>query len=131
MTSNYTKNMRFKYWTCQILSWFLLLIPLFVYVCIALGSDGVTNAGKVSVVGSVMVAAIFTVFNLLLQKKIRCTIWIILLGLYVAMSKFLLPLIIILAIATILDDLIFSPLASHYKMKLKASIVMDERSEAN
>lgn len=127
MTTDYTKNVRRQLWLYRIIDIMCLFLPVAIYVVIALTEDGVTVAGKVSVVGTVAIALILCVFNVVAQKKLRCPIWIILIGLYVAIQKYLLPLIIILAITTILDDLILTPIISYYRTKLISSKTIDER----
>jgi len=82
---------------------------------------------KVAVVCTAMIAIMLTAFNVMTQKNLRCPIWIILIGLFVAIRDYLLPLIIILAITSVLDDLVFSPLINYYKTKLIANKAMDER----
>ena len=97
-----------------------------IYVIIALAGDGVVFQ-KVAVVSTVMVALILTVFNVIAQKNLRCPIWLVLIGLYIAVNEYLLPLIIILAITSVLDDLVFTPIIAYYKTKTIASKVIDER----
>lgn len=84
-------------------------------------------AQQVALVGSVAVAGILTVLNVFLQRHLRAPLWIILLGLYIAIQEFLLPIVISLAVVSILDDLVMSPLITKYKTRLEASRVMDER----
>lgn len=124
--SKYTKDSRFKLWLFRILDGICLVAPLLVYVIIAL-CGGAVVAAKVAVVSTVMVAIILTVFNIIAQKRLRCPIWIMLIGLFVAIKEYLLPLIIILAITSILDDLVFTPLITYYKTKLISNKAMDER----
>jgi len=126
MGSKYTKEARFKLWFFRILDWICLGLPIIIYVIIALAGDGLV-AQKVAVVATTMVAIILTVFNIISQKKLRCPIWIILIGLFIAIKRYLLPLIIILAITSVLDDLVFTPLISYYRTKLIANKAMDER----
>lgn len=125
--SNFTKKIRKRYWFLKITNLVLLFVPLLVYIGIALGNGGTIVAEKVALVGSVMVALILTVFNVIAQKHLRAPLWIILLGLYVAMSEYLMPLVVILAVTSVLDDLVFTPLVEHYKIKLISSKTMDER----
>lgn len=127
MATDYTKNVRRQLWLYRIIDIMCLFLPVAIYVVIALTEDGVTVAGKVSVVGTVAIALILCVFNVVAQKKLRCPIWIILIGLYIAIQKYLLPLIIILAVTTILDDLILTPIISYYRTKLISSKTIDER----
>lgn len=124
--SKYTRKARFNLWFFRILDWVLLGLPLIIYVIIAL-SGGALVAQKVAVVSTVMVAIILTVFNVISQKRLRCPIWILLIGLYIAIKEYLLPLVIILAITSVLDDLVFTPLISYYRTKLIANKAMDER----
>lgn len=127
MASKYTKECRFKLWLFRILDWICLAAPLIIYVIIALSSGEAVVAQKVAVVSTTMVALILTAFNVLSQKKLRCPIWIVLIGLFVAIRDYLMPLIIILAITSILDDLVFTPLIGYYRTKLISNKAMDER----
>lgn len=126
-SSRFTKECRFKLWFFRILDWICLAAPLIIYVIIALSSGDAIVAQKVAVVSTTMVALILTAFNVISQKKLRCPIWIILIGLFVAIRDYLMPLIIILAITSILDDLVFTPLISYYKTKLISNKAIDER----
>ena len=130
-SSNYTKRLRRNLWILRVTDWVLLFVPLIVYVFIALFDGGVTAAGRVSVVASVMIAIILTAFNVISQKKLRCPLWIVLIGLYVAVKEWLLPLIILLAVTSVLDDLIFAPLIANVAQKLNASKVIDARMGDN
>ena len=127
MASKFTKECRFKLWLFRILDWVCLFMPLIIYIGIALSSGEAIVAQKVAVVSTTMIALILSIFNVLSQKRLRCPIWIILIGLFVAVRDYLMPLIIILAITSVLDDLVFTPLISYYKTKLVANKAMDER----
>lgn len=128
--SAYTKKTHRLLWLYRILDIICLFAPLLIYVIIALANGGVAAVGKVAVVGSVMVAGILVAINVVAQKRLRCPVWIVILGLYVAIREWLLPLIIILAITSVLDDLLFTPLIHKYYTKYQASTVVDEREEA-
>lgn len=125
--SSYTKKCQANLWLFRVLDWICLFAPLLVYIFIALCNGGVAAVGKVAVVGSVIIAGILTAINVIAQKRLRCPIWIVLLGLYVAIREWLLPLIIILAITSVLDDLVFTPLIHKWYTRYQASIVVDER----
>jgi len=131
MTSEFTKVCRRKLWLFRILDWICLGAPLIVYVIIALCNDGIGVGYKVTVVATVIIALIFTIFNVIAQKRLRCPIWIILIGVYIAMKNYLLPLIIILAIVAILDDFFFTPIIHYYYTKTIASKTIDQREEEN
>lgn len=126
-SSKFTKASRRKLWLFRILDWFCLIAPLLAYVIYALCSGEALVGQKVAVLSMTMIAIILTAFNVIAQKKLRCPIWIILIGLYVAIKNYLMPLIIILAITSVLDDLVFTPLISYYRSQLISNKAIDER----
>ena len=130
-TSKYTKRIRRKVLLLWLADTLLLFLPVLIYVVMALADSGVFMYGKVSVVASVLIAALLTAFNVIAQKRMRCPIWILIIGLFVAIREYLLPLIIILAVTSILDDLVFTPLISHYTVRAKSSKVIDDRMGDN
>lgn len=128
--SAFTKSCRKKLWFFRILDWLCLSLPLLIYLVIALENDGIKVSQKVAVVGTLIVAIILTILNVIGQKRLRCPIWIILIGLFIAIRDQLLPLVIILAIVSVLDDLVFTPIISYYHTKTIASKTIDQRLEA-
>lgn len=127
--SEYTKVARRKLWLYRVIDAIVLLGPLIAYFMFALSSGQVTNTGKVTLVGTVAVALVLVIFNVIAQKRLRCPIWIVLIGFFVAIRDWLLPLIIVLAIVSVIDDLILTPLIAYYRSKLIANKAMDERIE--
>lgn len=128
-SSDFTKDIRKKYWVFRVMDWLCLFAPMIIYVLVALFSGGVTTTGKVTVVGTVLIAIILTVFNIIAKKRITCIIWIVLIGLYVAFKEYLLPLIIIMAVCSIVDNFILAPIVEHYRVKLISSKTIDERED--
>ena len=128
--SEFTKCCRRKLWFFRILDWVCLSLPLLVYLTMALADDGIKVGYKVAVVGTLVIAVILTIFNIIAQKRLRCPIWIILIGLFVAIRDHLLPLIIILSVVSVLDDLVFTPIIHYYYTKTVASKAIDQRLEA-
>ena len=128
--SNFTKQTRTKYWLFKIIHTILLYVPLMVYVIIALANGGITAPKKVALVGTVMVALILTVFNFIAKRNLRSPLWLILLGLFVAMKEMLIPLIIMLAVVSVIDDFILSPVIANTKVHLESSKMMDAREAA-
>ena len=130
-TSEFTKSCRRKLWFFRLLDWICLAAPLIVYVIIALFNDGIKVTYKVAVISTLMIALILTIFNIIAQKRLRCPIWIVIIGLYIAIRDYLMPLIIILACTSILDDLVFTPLIHYYYTKTVASKTIDQRQYAD
>ena len=129
-TSNFTKKSRALLWTWRLIDWLCLFAPLIVYLIIGLVNNNVTTGAKVTLVAMLFIALILTVINVVAQKHLRCPIWVLLIGIYVAMEKYLMPLVIILAITSILDDLVFTPIIHYYYTQTVASKTMDKREAA-
>ena len=125
--SDYTIKTRRILWILRGLNLVLLFVPVIVYVIVALANGGVTVSGRVSLVASVMVSIILTTFNVITKIKLRSPRWIMLIGLYVAFRESLLPLIVMLAVTSALDDFFFTPMIAHFKAELEASKVIDKR----
>ena len=129
--SSFTKSCRRKLWLCRILDWVCLCAPLIVYFIIALCSEGIQVGYKLTMVATLLIAMILTIINVVAQKRLRCPIWIMLIGLYVAIREWLLPLVIILGVVSVLDDLVFTPLIHYYYTKTVASKTIDQREAAS
>lgn len=126
--SNLTKQLRAKYWIIKTIDLILLFAPIIIYFFIAMADNGVTTMQKAGLVGSVVVAIILTLFNILTRHHLRSPLWIVLLGLYVAID-YLLPLIIIIAVVTVLDEFVLQPYLKKCTIKLEASKVYDEHQK--
>ena len=129
--SAYTKKTARILWILRGLNVLLLFVPVIVYVIIALANGGVTVPGRISLVASVMVSIILTTFNVITKIRLRSPRWILLIGLYVAFRESLLPLIIMLAVTSALDDFFFMPMIAHFKAELETSRVIDKRMGDN
>ena len=108
MTNNYKK----KYKICRALSILLTLIPLLVYTILAFVQG--TVGSKITFGMCLLLAAIFTLVNIIFKHRIRCTIWIIMIGIYMCVSN-IIPLLFLMAFSTALDEFVLSPLESKYK----------------
>lgn len=99
--------------------------PLFYYIISALCSLALTHE-KVVLVGTIFIALILTILNIFFKYHIRSTLWILVLGIYVCIDK-ILAMLILIAIGTILDEFIFTPLKNKYKSKKNISTEIDKR----
>ena len=124
MSSNITKSYRKKYWTCTILSWVLTFVPLLVFVI--WGFIEGTPHRKLALGGLMVIAAILVVLNVLMKLSLRCIPWILLIGIYICLKEITI-LLIVMAITTVLDELILEPLAKSFKNKLTINKEIDKR----
>ena len=106
------------------LSWLLTVAPVLVYLVRAF-VIGLPHQ-KLTLGCMVVVAGILTAISIMNKVVIRSTKWILILGIYAAIRE-ILPLLIMIAVFTILDEFIISPLHKHYKLKYKINKEMDDR----
>lgn len=124
MTKKYKKRAKIL----SILSFIVLFVPLIVYVVMAFASGDITVSKKVVLGFSLIFALVLTVINALTKFRIRSTIWIVLLGIYYCLNN-ILPLLLMIAIGTITDEFILSPLQKKYKRLYEINNEIDKRNE--
>ena len=122
--SQTTKSLKTKTYVFHILSWVLTFLPIIIWLGIALAKSN--DVTKTTLAISVLIAGILTLTNLLLKYSIRSTIWILLIGIYVALRD-ITPLLIIIAVCTVLDEFIVHPIYKNYKNRYKINKEIDKR----
>lgn len=83
---------------------------------------------KVSLSMTVLIVLILTIYNFVKQQTMRCRVWIIVCGIYIAISNFM-AAIIIITVSQVLDELVFRPIARYYKEKFRINKEIDKRNE--
>ena len=120
MTEKYKKKARFY----NFLSFFITVVPILIYVVIGFMEGTI---GQKITLGMCLVAVIILVIlNLLFKHIPRCGVWIILAVLAYACNN-IVPLLLIMAITTALDELVLSPLAKKYKNLYTINKEIDKR----
>lgn len=123
-----TQKYKTTYWILFSISILLNFLPLIVYIIKGYASIEVSEARKVTLTMTMMIALILSIYNILAKKHMRSVIWILLLGVYFALQKIEL-LLLIMAICTIIDEFIVEPLMKKYKLKWKTNYEIDSRLE--
>ena len=124
--SQTTMKLKTKTYVFHILSWILTFLPIIIWLGIALAKSN--DVTKTALAISILIAGLLTFVNLLLKYSIRSTIWILLIGIYVALKE-ITPLLIIIAVCTIIDEFIVHPLYKHYKERYHINKEIDKRVE--
>lgn len=130
-SSNFTKRVRRKLWMVRALDWACVTLPVVGYVLFGLFSRDVETVKKLVLISTCIIAGIVSVTNVFMRQRMRCVVWILIIGLYVAVRELLLPLIIIMAVTSVADDVVFSPLIAYYQAKLASSKTIDQRMGDN
>lgn len=123
--SEQTKKYKDKRNIFRLISFLCSILPIIIYSVIALVNG--TPMQKVAMSTCLFIVLIFVVINVIFKHRIRCTIWILLLGIYFAVDN-IIPLIIIMACTTALDEFIFEPLSKSYANKYTINKEIDKRN---
>lgn len=81
---------------------------------------------KVALSMSILAVVIMTIVAAVNKIALRCRLWVLLLGVYVALKSIMTPLIII-ACCQIVDELIICPIKSRVGEKLRINREIDRR----
>lgn len=125
MKSDITKKYQRLSILFQCLSILVLVAPLAYYTILGFINGETTE--KLTLGITFVIAAILFIVNVLFKYHIRSTIWILVLGIYFCIDN-ILPLLFMVAIGTILDEFILTPLHKSYKTKCTINREIDKRN---
>lgn len=106
------------------LSLLVLLAPIFAFTIKAFIVGETIE--KLALGGLAVSAMVLVCVNILMKAHLRSPVWLCLLGIYFALEN-ILPLILMLAIGTVLDELLLTPLHKHFKSKASINYEIDKR----
>ena len=109
-----------------LLSTICSLCPILIYVLKAFIDKDVQEVNKYTLGIMCSVALVITLMNIVAKLHLRCIPWILLLGIYVCL-KDITALLVIMAITTIIDELILVPLHKSFKNKYTINKEIDKR----
>lgn len=124
--TDYTASIQKKAMIFHIISLSLTVLPICVFVFKAF-LDGNVSASRKLCMGLLVFFSFFlTIINVLFKYSIRSTIWLLLLGIYICLDN-IIPLLIIIAVTTIVDEFVITPLYKKYKGEYKINKEIDKR----
>ena len=109
-----TKKYKIKLNICRLLSFTITVLPVIIYTIMGFMDGSIGE--KVSLGICVILALIFVLINIMFKYHIRSTLWVLLIGIYVCIDN-IIPLLIIMAATTIIDEFVLVPLINKYKNK--------------
>lgn len=125
--SKRTRGFKVKHFIFSSLSFLCnygLVIGFFIYAMI-----GATETTRYSIAMTGFVGIVVSLVSAICKKHWRTPLVIMLVGLFFATKKYATVLIII-GVAIVLDEMIFAPLAAHYKSKASINVEIDKRGIA-
>lgn len=120
VTKKYKKRAKWL----QIISVALIVIPLLVYAVMGFVNGSIGE--KVTLGMTLIVCLIFVLINAVFKYNIRSTIWIMLLGIQICLTN-ITSLLVIIALSTMMDEFVITPLAKKYKQKYIINNEIDKR----
>ena len=102
------------------------LCPILIYVIKAFVDKDVQAVNKYTLGIMCSVALIVTIINIVAKLHLRCIPWILLLGIYLCLRD-ITALLVIMAITTIIDEMILMPLHKSFKNKYTINKEIDKR----
>ena len=109
-----------------LLSTICSICPILIYVFKAFVDEDVKEVNKYTLGLMCSLALIVTLINIVAKLHLRCIPWILLLGIYVCL-KDITTLLVIMAVTTIIDELILMPLHKSFKSKYTINKEIDKR----
>lgn len=103
----------------------VLVAPLAYYTIVGFINGETTEKFTLGI--TFFTAVILLIINVLFKYHIRSTLWILVLGIYFCMDN-ILPLLFMVAIGTILDEFVLTPLYRSYKNKYTINKEIDKRN---
>ena len=122
--SDVTKKYKAKYRLFSLMSMLLTVGPLIVYFF--LGFSVSEPVKRVILSMTAISAILLTLINLTFKIHLRSAIYLLMLGIHVCISN-ITGLIIVMAATTLLDEIVATPLAKHYKQKYTINKEIDAR----
>lgn len=122
--SKQTKKYRIGYWVLTVISWALVFGPLAGYFIYGLIVSGTVQ--KAGLLTTLFVAIVLTVVSAIMKLHLRSALFILVLGIYIAIDKISI-LLIIVSVCSVLDELVISPLQRSFKEKLGVNKAIDKR----
>ena len=109
-----TKKYKIKLNICRLLSFTITVLPVIIYTIKGFMDGSIGE--KVSLGICVILALMFMLINVMFKYHIRSTLWVLLIGIYVCIDN-IIPLLVIMATTTIIDEFVLVPLINKYKNK--------------
>lgn len=121
-----TKSLHKKYRTWLAVSILLTVLPVLIFTILAFirGTTGQKVVMGICVTASIL----FVALNVVLKRKIRCTVWLLLIGIYSCLSS-IMPLLFVMAVTVAADEFIAEPLYKRYKQKYIINKEIDARGK--
>lgn len=122
--SKRTKKLRRGVWVTNILSILLSFGPLISYIILAFKNSQSSTTDKCILLSMLSVGVILSGMAVFLKYIPKCSIWLIIIGLYLCLDN-IIGTILVIAITQVIDEIIVVPVNRVYKNKLETNKEID------
>lgn len=127
MRSEHTKQSLTRLTLLRLMNFAISFGPIAYYTTLMLQSmEGATTVRTFTSLSIMAVAAIVGLLNVLMQRHFRCVLYMLVLAVAV-MVETIMPLLVCMAVAAIVDELVLGPLIANEKARYIANKAMDWR----
>lgn len=119
-----TKKYTALYWTFFLLSIIITLAPIIYYTIYGFVEGSFQE--KLTLGITLIIAVILVAVNLIFKFHLRSSLWILVLGIYFCIDN-IMPLLLMVAIGTVLDEVLLTPLYKKFKEKRNINREIDKR----
>lgn len=123
--SKTTKHNKTAYIICSIVSFLLSWAPILIYGLVSFGVGETTE--KLVLSFGFLSAIVLAVLSFLTKMRFKSALWVILVGISFALSN-IQTMLIIVAVCSLLDELVMEPLAKKFKNRYIINAEIDKRS---
>lgn len=121
-----TKKYKNKLNLFRSLSFSITVLPVILYAILGFYNGSIGE--KVSLGICTLLAIMFVIINIMFKHHIRSTLWIMLIGIYICIDN-IIPLLITMAVSTVIDEFVLVPLIKKYKDKYIINKEIDARGK--
>ena len=122
-----TKKFRLASLITSFISLLLSFGPLAIYSVLAFTSKTASTTDKITLMSMLTVGVILSVVCLINKYTPRCRTWLIMIGLYLCLDKFI-GCVMVMAITQCLDELVVRPLAKSLRGRYVINREIDKRT---
>ena len=123
--TNATKKSKRLYVLFSMLSITSMILPVIYFAAKAFIESELVYE-KIALSSTIIIVIIMTLVNLISRVALRSRLWILLIGLYIALHE-ILTIIVVIGCCQVIDELVFTPLKTRYKNKYTINREIDNR----
>lgn len=109
-----------------LLSFLITITPIAVYTIIGFANGDIHTSKKICLGATLIISLILVILNVLMKYRLRSPLFLMILGIHIALEN-MLPLLLIVSGGVVIDEFMLTPLKKKYKQKYIINKEIDKR----